>query len=473
MRHGTERPLQGSAVLEHWLPDTPPFAGRLVERLLGVDRLVDLYAAAERNPDKPLFSALLHALSAHCHVEPEELNRIPSQGPVVVVSNHPFGMLDGVALGAILVALRPDARLLANRMLGIAPAFARHCIFVDPFGTRQAKLSNVRAFREAARFLNGGGLLGVFPAGEVAAWDPARQAIVERPWSPAIAALIRRSGATVVPVHFEGANSLPFHLLGLLHPLLRTARLPHELFNKTGRTIRLRVGHPIAPAKLAGFDTDSDVVQYLRWRTELLAYRQSLAVRHAPASQAPLAPPLPPTALRRELDSLPPQAIVEANSDWRVILSTAPSMPLVMQEIGRVRELTFRAAGEGSGRAADLDRFDPHYLHLVLWNESDQCIAGGYRLGLTPDLLPRGGVRALYTSTLFRFAPRFFTAIGPAVELGRSFVHPAYQKQFAPLLLLSIAIGSGVGMKLPTPVLSAYATDYYANSSDIRSLIVK
>lgn len=473
MRLSSERPLQSSDVLGNWLPDTPPFAGRLIERLLGVDRLVELYATAERDPDKTLFAALLNQLSAHCHVEQAELSRIPAQGPVVVVSNHPFGMLDGVALGAVLVGLRKDARLLANRMLGIAPGFARHCIFVDPFGTRQAKASNVRAYREAARFLTNGGLLGVFPAGEVASWDPARQSVVERPWSPAIAALIRRAAATVIPVHFEGANSLPFHLLGMVHPFLRSARLPHEFFNKAGQTIRLRIGHPIAPAKLATFDTDADAIQYLRWRTELLSHRRAISIRSAPQRQAPLAIPVSPTALRRELDALPPAATVEANSGWRVIISPAQPMPLVMQEIGRVRELTFRAAGEGTGEPADLDRFDPHYLHLVLWNEADQRIAGGYRLGLTPDLLARGGARALYTSTLFHFDPRFFSHIGPAVELGRSFVHPAYQKQFAPLLLLWKGIGAWLARHPQTPVLfgAVSISNDYTDAS--RRLIVE
>ena len=470
-----DRPLRASDVLGNWLPNAHPVASRVLERLLAVDRLVEVYSAAESKSGTPLFTALLELLAAQWNVDPRELGRIPTTGPVVVVANHPFGMLDGVALGALLVRVRPDARLLANRMLGIAHAFTRHCIFVDPFETRIGRSSNSRALREALRFLRDGGLLGTFPAGEVATWSPARRSVTDRSWSRSIAALIRRTGATAVPVHFEGGNSLPFHLLGMIHPFLRTATLPHEFLNKAGRTIRLRIGTPVPHSKVAEFATDEEAIQYLRWRNELLAHRADSTARviSLPPRNASLAASIPPSAVRRELDALPPQATLERNSEWRVMLAPASSLPLTMQEIGRLRELTFRAAGEGTGRASDLDNFDPHYLHLILWNDSGQRIAGGYRLGLTRDLLASGGVRALYTSTLFRFDARFFSAIGPAVELGRSYVHPDYQKQYAPLLLLWKGIGRWLAQHPETPVLFGAVSVSNEYSEASRRLIVE
>jgi putative hemolysin len=116
-------------------------------------------------------------------------------------------------------------------------------------------------------------------------------------------------------------------------------------------------------------------------------------------------------------------------------------MASVLGEIGRLREQTFRLAGEGTGRALDLDRFDEDYEHLFLWNAAREEIAGAYRVGETERLLARRGVGGLYTSTLFRFQADFFRRLGPALELGRSFVRPEYQRQFHPLLLLWKGIG--------------------------------
>lgn len=446
--------LRPSDVIGNWLPHAPAPARPALERLLGIGRLVDLYSRAEQDPDHPLFDALLEQLHVRIEVS-GDANAVPAEGPVVAVANHPYGMLDGVALGALLTRWRPDARLLANRMLGIAPAFQKHCIFVDAFGTSGAKSFNSAPLRQAIRFLEGGGLLGVFPGGEVASWDAKRKAVADPPWSASVASLIRRTGAVVVPVYFEGANGLPFQLLGMVHPILRTANLANEFLNKQGKELRIRIGSPIRPNKLAGFAGDAEAIQYLRWRTELLAHRGGTLQRASPtyATRAELDPPVPEAEIEKELDALPESAVLDRNGEWRLVIAEAGRIPSLLKEVGRVRELTFRAAGEGTGQASDLDEFDPHYLHLILWNESARAVAGGYRLGVTSRLLRAKGIRGLYTSTLFEFDPLFFSRIGPAVELGRSFVHPGFQKQFAPLLLLWKGIGKWIAQNPENPVL--------------------
>jgi putative hemolysin len=124
-----------------------------------------------------------------------------------------------------------------------------------------------------------------------------------------------------------------------------------------------------------------------------------------------------------------------------------------LREIGRLRELTFRAAGEGTGRELDLDRFDQEYLHLFLWSRSSSEVIGAYRLGLTDQLLAGAGVEALYTSTLFRFAPELFAAMGPALEMGRSFIRTEHQRSFTGLMLLWKGIGAFVLRHPRYPVL--------------------
>jgi putative hemolysin len=160
-----------------------------------------------------------------------------------------------------------------------------------------------------------------------------------------------------------------------------------------------------------------------------------------------------------------------ANDDFTVYLAMASSIPRMLQEIGRSRELAFRAVGEGTGNAVDLDRFDEHYQHLFLWSKTDRRLAGAYRLAVTSDVLPRFGPNGLYTSTLFRFKPPFFERLGPAVELGRSFVLPDYQKHYASLLLLWKGIMRFVACRPESPVLFGAVSISQAYREASRGLI--
>jgi len=124
-----------------------------------------------------------------------------------------------------------------------------------------------------------------------------------------------------------------------------------------------------------------------------------------------------------------------------VIQATTDQIPHILLEIGRLREMTFRAVGEGTGKAVDIDRFDHSYTHLFIWNREKKEVVGAYRLGKTDEIIRQQGVRGLYTSTLFCYKPGFFEHLGPALEMGRSFIRPEYQKSFTPLLLLWKGIG--------------------------------
>ena len=137
-----------------------------------------------------------------------------------------------------------------------------------------------------------------------------------------------------------------------------------------------------------------------------------------------------------EIARLPETSVLLASGEFRVIEAGAADIPLTLKEIGRLRELTFRSVGEGTGKACDLDAFDRSYRHLFLWNAVRCEVAGAYRVGRTDELVAGAGPRGLYTSTLFVLKRRFLDRIGPALEMGRSFVRPEYQKSYSPLLLL-------------------------------------
>ncbi len=447
---------------------------RAVERLLALDRLYSLYEAARRRgPEGSIFDHLLDLLGVEARVTSADLARIPRSGPVVAVANHPFGLLEGPVLGSVLPRVRGDVRILANTVLGAMPEIARHCILVNPFGGAEAARSNARALREAVEWLDGGGMLVVFPAGEVAHATARDWAATDPAWNPAAARLIRRTGVAAIPFYFGGANSALFQLLGLVHPRLRTVLLPHEFLNKRRAEVELRIGHTAPPPVLASFADAEALTGHLRERVYLLARRDGarrarIAIpRRAARPQAPLAPAIERLKLAEDIARLPEGRCLASHGPLAAFAAGAAELPSILPEIGRLRELTFRRAGEGTGLERDLDRFDAWYRHLFLWDRDKGEIAGAYRIGATDAIVSSRGAAGLYTHTVFSYGSEFLRRLGPAFELGRSFVHPDYQKNYAPLLLLWKAIGAMVAARPEAKTLFgpvSISNDYQAAS---------
>ena len=410
----------------------PSPLARALDRLLQIEQMEDLYREARTEPS--FVTGLLAKLAVRIDVSARDLANIPATGPVVAVCNHPFGILDGIVTAEVLTRVRPDVRILTSRMLGDLEELAPLCFFVDPFDKPENRATNARGLRNSIAHLRAGGLLMIFPAGEVSHFDVRTRSICDPLWSPTAARLIQLSGARALPILIAGSNSLGFQMLGLVHPKLRTAALPAQLLNKRGKVISVRVAAPIQPDTLRQFDA-AGLTQYLRVRSRLLAHRH----QPAPLRTNGLAPIPPATAThlrQREVAALAPDCQLAAAGDLAVYYAEAAHIPAVLHEICRLREITFRAAGEGTGQAIDHDRYDLTYRHLFVWNHATSEVVGAYRIGDVPELLQRFGADGLYTTSLFRFQNGFFARLGPALELGRSFVRLEYQRQFTPLLLL-------------------------------------
>jgi putative hemolysin len=360
---------------------------------------------------------------------------------VVAVANHPFGLMEGAILATLLRSVRGDVKILANHLLSNLPGSAEHCIFVDPFGGPGSVHSNRKGLKESIAWLERGGLLAVFPAGEVAHLNLKEGAVTDPEWNRSIARIIRLTRASALPVFFPGANGAWFQLLGFLHPKVRTALLAHEFLNKTNRTIEVRIGNPIAPAKLGTYQDDVALTRYLRHRTYMLQGRQAPAAEAQKTSSEPVAEPVLSELIAADVAKLSPDRTLVDSGEFAVLLAKAAEIPNALCEIGRLRELTFREIGEGTGKSIDRDVFDDHYWHLFVWHKEQRKIVGAYRLGPSDEILPRAGVKGFYTSSLFHWNRSFLDRTGPALELGRSFVRSEYQKSYAPLLLLWKGIG--------------------------------
>jgi len=440
-------------------------------RLRDLDRLY-FEAGSSMVAEQGLSARVLRALDIELTWEPADAERFPKTGPVVAVANHPCGLLDGLLLDVFLTKVRPEAKIIANRLLCSIPEIGDRVVPVDVM-RGHAEHGNSQSLRRAVRLLSEGGAVAIFPAGEVAHWNPSQLRITDPEWNDDAARLATLTGATVVPLYFPASNGMAFQLAGLVHPILRTMWLPAELLNKRGHRYEVRVGTPVSASALKDFDTPLSATEYLRSRTYILEHRRPHTHAAPPAYPAPAVIPSADEQVRREAAQLLESgtATLVENGKYSVLLARGEGLGALLTEIGRAREITFRDNGEGTGKQLDLDRFDSTYSHLILWDRGGETVAGGYRLAWTRDILPPQGIRGLYTSTLFRFTPRFFERLGPAVELGRSFIRPEYQREFQPLMLLWQAIGRCVAARPEAPVLFGAVSVSAAYSEASRALI--
>jgi len=276
----------------------------------------------------------------------------------------------------------------------------------------------------------------------------------------------------VLPLYFVGRNSLPFQLMGMIHPALRTMRLPAEFANKRGTRLELRVGTIVKPKELAVQGNADQQTAFLRSRTYLLGFRRK-AVLARQGSTMTIAPGVDAAELQAEIAQLGVEQLFERSGEYDVYVARTRQIPAVLTEIGRLREITFRSAGEGTGRSTDLDSFDAYYDHIFVWQRERRELVGAYRLARTTPVMERRGIRGLYTSTLFRYRPEFFQRIGPAIELGRSFVRPEYQKEYSPLLLLWKGIARYAAQYPEFPVLFGAVSISNEYSPAARQLMVE
>jgi putative hemolysin len=417
----------------------PATIERLLGRALGISEIEEIYAAlCQEDNARSITDRLLDFLGVTYTASEIDLLRVPQSGPAILTANHPFGILEGAVLASMLRRIRRDVRFLANSILTVIPELRELIIPVDPISGR----GNHRGLRRSLEHLSRGGMLVVFPAGEVSHFRWQDRAVTDADWNPAVARMAQIAGAPVLPAFVAGANGFLFQLAGAVHPRLRTVLLGRELLNKRGHCVEVRVGAPIPPDRLEAISDPRKQAEYLRWRTYLLAHREPFHAKTAlrpaarPTTGLPIAPAIPAEELAAEIAALPAECLLNRSGDLEVYLARALDIPNVLHELGRLREITFRAAGEGTGTALDRDAFDEQYLHLFVWNARKQELVGAYRLAQT-DV-----VRDLYTATLFRYDQRFLDKLGPALELGRSFVRQEYQKGFVPLLLLWKGIGA-------------------------------
>lgn len=389
------------------------------------------------------------------YVIPEgQVDRIPAEGGFITISNHHFGAIDGLILSAVVGGKRRDYRILTNFLLSLIPGLKESFMPVNPISD-VAKAKSLSGIRMALSHIANGGALGLFPAGEVATYQKKNQRtalgrkakIEDKPWAENIIKIIAKSGLPVVPIYFEGTNSRNFHFLGKIHPRLRTIRLVHELFNKRGKTVQVRIGQAITAEEIKKFEDTVTLGRYLRSRVYALQ-ADCLPAHHESAANIKMEPVAEPAAQQdviREMESISDRILFE-NGGYRAYLTKIDQLPATLHELSRLREITFRAVGEGTGKPLDTDIYDNYFYHLILWHIENQEIAGSYRLGDGREIMERhGGIKGFYTASLFKFKPGAENILGRCMELGRTFIQEKYQREVLTFKLLLSGLGCAAG----------------------------
>jgi putative hemolysin len=300
---------------------------------------------------------------------------------------------------------------------------------------------NISGIKKSLRLLDEGIPIGIFPAGEVSALKLNTLRISDKMWNPVVAKMIMKAKVKVLPVYFSGHNSLAFNLLGLVHPALRTAKLPSELLNKKEK-IKIRIGKPVSIKTINEFADPNDLLRFLRAKT--YALESSLEVEskkflrlrlQKPINPEPIIDETPVERLQEDINRIE-KDLLFTHEQWKIYISSARFIPNILREISRLREITFREVGEGTNHSCDTDEFDLHYKHLFIWDDEHKKIVGAYRIGQGDVLFRKYKKEGFYLNELFKIKSGLYPILKSSLELGRSFIVKEYQRKPYSLMLL-------------------------------------
>ena len=373
----------------------------------------------EKNSNKDAISfidAVLDYLDVAIKINAKELERVPQFGRVVIIANHPLGALDALALIYVLKDIRRDIKIIANSFLKQIEPLKELLIGVDNISNTISK-SSLSSIIDA---LNKEQAVIIFPSGEVS--RPGRQGVItDGKWKSGFYKIATKTGSPLLPVYIKAKNSKSFYTISMVSSSLATAVLPREMFKFQGKEISFKIGNlipyksynmPNISPKEATKIIRKHFFKVAKGKKGLLKEQKGICLAETPS------------IIKHELKN---GELLGKTSDGKsIILYESDIENSVIKEIGRLREITFRFVGEGSGKRRDIDKYDFYYKHLIIWDEDNLEIAGAYRIGDCKEIVNLFGIDGLYTSTLFEFKDEFKEYFSNALELGRSFVQPKY-----------------------------------------------
>lgn len=348
-------------------------------------------------------------------VSNRDLENIPPAGRVVLVANHPLGALDALCLIQMISRVRCDIRVVANDLLSALKPLDELLLPVDSLGGGSSR----KGIKQVYEALEREELVIIFPAGEVSRLRP--NGVRDQRWKGGFLQFARRTASPLLPVFIDARNSPLFYAVSMLYKPVAALLLVGEMFRQRSNTLGFRIGEliPAAHLNVEGIRSKARVRMVRRH-----FYRVAQRKPGVFATEKSIAHPESRQSLKKELGQ--GRLLGRTRDGKQILLMEWRPGSALMREIGRLRELSFRKVGEGTGRRRDVDRYDVHYRHLVLWDETELEVVGAYRLGEAGTILREQGMAGLYTHSLFKFDPAFEAYALEAVELGRSFVQPRF-----------------------------------------------
>ena len=426
------------------------FIGWILMKILRIDKINDVYNKHKHLNAMDFLNALLSDLQIEYEIPEEDLKRIPKEGAFVTVSNHPLGGIDGVLLLKIILDQRSDYKIIANFLLHRILPMKPYIMAVNPFENRKDVKSSVGGFKQAITHLRSGAPLGVFPAGEVST-KKEDDLVIDKQWEPAAMKLIQRAQVPILPIYFHAKNSSLFYKLSNISEVLRSAKLPSEPLSQKNRVVKIRIGKAIQVKDQKEYADLEEFTSFIRKKTYMLANpyeKDYVSLKEAATSTIKktitqvstpekIATSVSSELIEKEVENLRGyDCRLLESKNYEVFLVSADKIPNILKELGRLREITFRAIGEGTNNAIDLDSCDSYYHHMFLWDNVANKIAGAYRIGLGSKIFAKYGIDGFYLQDLFRFEPELYGMMSESIEMGRAFIINEYQKKPMPLFLL-------------------------------------
>jgi len=331
---------------------------------------------------------------------------------------------------------------MVNFILKKIPNLEEFFVAVNPFENVQHS-SSISGIKATLDLLQKGIPIGIFPAGEVSTFSLDKQEITDRLWHPVVGKLVAKAKVPIVPIYFHGNNGVLFNILSFIHPTLRTAKLPSEFLNKQGLKIKVRIGRPIHIEDISYKKDTNKLLDFLRARTYALGTGleqekklfNPISLFKIKKKPEPIIEETPSAKMVTEVATLETFK-VWTEKQYEVYICPTSSIPNILREIGRLREITFREVGEGTNKKIDLDNYDIYYSHLFIWDKDLHNIVGAYRIGKGDEILDTMGSRGFYLSELFKIKEPFYPILRTGIELGRSWIRKEYQQKPLPLFLL-------------------------------------
>ncbi|MCT7646079.1 lysophospholipid acyltransferase family protein [Aliarcobacter butzleri] len=348
-------------------------------------------------------------------VSSNDLQNIPSTGKVIIIANHPLGGLDALCLLKLVGQIRKDVKILANDFLVGFEALHSLMIPLDNFKDRQSKKS-IKKIYEA---LKNEEAIIIFPAGEVSRATP--KGVKDPAWNKGFLNFAKNSNSAILPIFLDAKNSKTFYTISLINKTFSTLLLSNEMFNKKSKNINIKIGQIIPSENITpkGLNKDFLVNLYKKHLYALKKGKKSFF-----ETQSAIAHPVSKIDLYNELKKSP--LLGQTNDGKKIYLYDYVEDSIVLKELGRLREISFRKVGEGVNKKRDIDKYDVYYQHIILYDKNELEIVGAYRIGNSDMIFKEFGTKGFYSNTLFQFNDEFMFYLQNSIELGRSFVQPKY-----------------------------------------------